>query len=92
MQFFYLPIIEKVGNLFGWMEDELYLCTQHKQTNCSMAMKHKLFFTLTVAACCMAAQAQGPRRPRFQREAFQTETPMAHDPVMAKEDRWPTTP
>lgn len=50
-----------------------------------MTMKHKLFFTLTVAACCMAAQAQGPRRPRFQREAFQTETPMAHDPVMAKE-------
>ena len=48
-------------------------------------MKHKLFLTLTVAACCMAAQAQGPRRPRFQREAFQTETPMAHDPVMAKE-------
>lgn len=50
-----------------------------------MTMKHKLFLTLTVAACCLAAQAQGPRRPRFQREAFQTETPMAHDPVMAKE-------
>ena len=48
-------------------------------------MKHKLFFTMTVAACCMAAQALGPRRPRFQREAFQAETPMAHDPVMAKE-------
>ena len=29
---------------------------------------------------------QGQRRPRFQREAFTTDTPMVHDPVMAFED------
>lgn len=37
-----------------------------------------------LVAVCMTATAQGPRRG-FQREAFTTETPMVHDPVMAKE-------
>lgn len=36
-------------------------------------------------AITTTVSAQGPRRQRFQREAFQTDTPMVHDPVMAKE-------
>lgn len=39
---------------------------------------------MMLVAVCMTATAQGPRRG-FQREAFTTETPMVHDPVMAKE-------
>ena len=35
-------------------------------------------------AVCLTAVAQGPRRP-FRREAFTTEMPMVHDPVMAKD-------
>ena len=46
---------------------------------------NKILFTMALAATiCQTAAAQGPRRG-FQREAFTTETPMAHDPVMAKE-------
>ena len=47
-------------------------------------MKHKILFTMILAAICQTVAAQGPRRG-FQREAFTTETPMVHDPVMAKE-------
>ena len=47
-------------------------------------MTHKLLFTLMLTAISLSAAAQGPRRG-FRREAFTTETPMAHDPVMAKE-------
>lgn len=47
-------------------------------------MTHKLLLVLALGTICMTSAAQGPRRG-FQREAFQTETPMAHDPVMAKE-------
>lgn len=39
---------------------------------------------MALTAVCMTATAQGPRRG-FQREAYTTETPMAHDPVMAKD-------
>ena len=39
--------------------------------------------TMALAAVSLAATAQGPRR--FQREAFTTETPMVHDPVMARD-------
>ena len=35
-------------------------------------------------AVCLIAVAQGPRR-QFRREAFTTEMPMVHDPVMAKD-------
>jgi len=45
---------------------------------------NKILFTLALAAICQTAAAQGPRRG-FQREAFITETPMVHDPVMAKD-------
>ena len=45
-------------------------------------MKHKILFTMVLAAICQTAAAQGPRRG-FQREAFTTGTPMVHDPVMA---------
>jgi len=40
--------------------------------------------TMALAAISLSAAAQGPRQ-RFQREAFTTETPMVHDPVMAKD-------
>ena len=39
---------------------------------------------MALAAIVQTANAQGPRRG-FQREAFQTDSPMVHDPVMAKE-------
>ena len=45
---------------------------------------NKILFTMALAAIFQIADAQGPHRG-FQREAFTTETPMAHDPVMAKE-------
>jgi arabinan endo-1,5-alpha-L-arabinosidase len=44
----------------------------------------KILVTLALSALCMATSAQGPHRG-FQREAFTTETPMVHDPVMAKD-------
>ena len=43
-----------------------------------------MLFTMALAAIVQTANAQGPRRV-FQREAFQTDSPMVHDPVMAKE-------
>ena len=43
-----------------------------------------MLFTMALAAIVQPANAQGPRRG-FQREAFQTDSPMVHDPVMAKE-------
>ena len=45
---------------------------------------NKMLFTMALAAIVQTANAQGPRRG-FQREAFQTDSPMVHDPVMAKE-------
>ena len=45
---------------------------------------NRIVFTLALAAICLTAAAQGQRRG-FPREAFTTETPMVHDPVMAKE-------
>ena len=39
---------------------------------------------MALVAICQTASTQGPRR-NFQREGFTTETPMVHDPVMAKE-------
>lgn len=48
-------------------------------------MKTQLLLTMALAAICSTAFAQGQRRPRFQREAYQTDLPMVHDPVMAKE-------
>ena len=45
---------------------------------------NKILFTLALAAIFQTADAQGPRRG-VQREAFTTETPMVHDPVMAKD-------
>ena len=47
-------------------------------------MTNKLLFLMALMAICQTVAAQGPRRG-FQREAFTTETPMAHDPVMAKD-------
>jgi arabinan endo-1,5-alpha-L-arabinosidase len=47
-------------------------------------MMNKILFTLALAAIFQTVDAQGPRRG-FQREAFTTETPMVHDPVMAKD-------
>ena len=47
-------------------------------------MMNKMLFTMALAAIVQTANAQGPRRG-FQREAFQTDSPMVHDPVMAKE-------
>ena len=46
----------------------------------------KTFLTMTLVSVCGMAMAQGERRPRFPHEAFQTDTPMVHDPVMAYED------
>ena len=47
-------------------------------------MMNKILFTMALAAIFQTADAQGTRRG-FQREAFTTETPMVHDPVMAKD-------
>ena len=47
-------------------------------------MIHKLLITLALGTGCLTCAAQGHRRG-FQREAFTTETPMVHDPVMAKD-------
>lgn len=48
------------------------------------SIKNRLYVAIALIAICQIAVAQGPRR-NFRREAFTTETPMAHDPVMAKE-------
>ena len=45
---------------------------------------NKILFTMALAAICQTSDAQGPRRG-FHREACTTETPMVHDPVMAKD-------
>ncbi len=47
-------------------------------------MTKKLIVTIILVAVCSSIAAQGPRRG-FRREAFTTENPMVHDPVMAKE-------
>ena len=47
-------------------------------------MKKTILICVAIAAICQLAVAQGPRRG-YHREAFQTETPMVHDPVMAME-------
>ena len=46
-----------------------------------------LWVMLMVSTVTLMAQTAngGQRRPRFPREAFQTDTPMVHDPVMARE-------
>ncbi|MBR6997717.1 MAG: family 43 glycosylhydrolase [Prevotella sp.] len=46
---------------------------------------NKTLTTLALATIFTTVAAQQQRRPRFQREAFTTETPMVHDPVMAKD-------
>jgi len=49
-------------------------------------MNTKLFIVLFLTLFCMkGTAAQESRRQWHQREAFQTELPMVHDPVMAKE-------
>ncbi|MBR0037599.1 MAG: family 43 glycosylhydrolase [Bacteroidales bacterium] len=49
-------------------------------------MNKRILLTLAVITVMESwASAQGQRRHRGPREAFQTETPMVHDPVMAKE-------
>ncbi len=40
---------------------------------------------ITLTANTLTANAQEPRRRHHQREVWQTDTPMVHDPVMAKE-------
>ncbi|MBQ9671747.1 MAG: family 43 glycosylhydrolase [Prevotella sp.] len=47
-------------------------------------MKRTILLAIIAATLAATASAQGQRR-RAPREAFQTDTPMAHDPVMAKE-------
>ena len=48
-------------------------------------MKKTILLAMSFITIIASASAQGQRRPRFQREAFQTDKPMVHDPVMAKE-------
>ena len=48
-------------------------------------MKKALLLTTVCMTVLATASAQGPHR-RFPREPFTTESPLAHDPVMAKED------
>ena len=47
-------------------------------------MTNKILITMALAAVSLPIVAQGPRRG-FQREAYTTEKPMVHDPVMAKD-------
>lgn len=47
-------------------------------------MKLKQTITLVLAALSLTTAAQ-ERRRGFQREAYATEAPMVHDPVMARE-------
>lgn len=48
-------------------------------------MKKAFLLVMVISFTIIMASAQQPRRQRFQREAFQTDKPMVHDPVMAKE-------
>ena len=48
-------------------------------------MEKKLILAVAAIFILTTIVAQEPRRPRFRREAFQTDTPMVHDPVMAME-------
>lgn len=48
-------------------------------------MKNRTPLLLALFAISYTTMAQQPRRPRLQRTAFQTDTPMVHDPVMARE-------
>ena len=48
-------------------------------------MKRQTILTWALMALISTTSAQEARRPRHQREAFQTDRPMVHDPVMAKE-------
>ena len=64
-----------------------------EQRNPNTNMKKHLLKTAPLLAMLMASMTAlmaqtasgGQRRPRFPREAFQTDTPMVHDPVMARE-------
>jgi len=47
-------------------------------------MTNKLFFVLTLTTICVTSVAQQGRQ-RFDGGAYTTETPMVHDPVMAKD-------
>ena len=48
-------------------------------------MKKVILLIMAAIAITSEAMAQEPRRQWHQREAFQTDSPMVHDPVMAKE-------
>ena len=48
-------------------------------------MKKTILFAMAMVAIISKASAQESRRPFRQREAFQTDMPLIHDPVMAKE-------
>mgnify|MGYP002622278736 CR=1 FL=1 len=50
-----------------------------------MKTTSKLLLTTALVAVTLQAAAQQGSRRGFQREAFTTDTPMVHDPVMAKE-------
>ena len=66
------------------MEKE-YLCgTNLKLTKQKETMKKMTIVLLATVLATPGAQAQ--QRHRFSHEAFQTDTPMVHDPVMAYED------
>ncbi len=66
------------------MEKE-YLCgTNLKLTKQKETMKKMTIVLLAAVLATPGAQAQ--QRHRFSHEAFQTDTPMVHDPVMAYED------
>ena len=47
-------------------------------------MNMKTVITVALATLCLTSAAQEPRL-RMRGEVIQTETPMAHDPVMAKD-------
>ena len=49
-------------------------------------MNKQIFMALVILSIGSTTLAQGQHRQQSQRDAFQTETPMVHDPVMAKED------
>ena len=48
-------------------------------------MKRTILLLALLTSGILYSAAQEHRRPRHQREAFQTDQPMAHDPVMAKD-------
>ena len=51
-----------------------------------MLIRKTMILTACLSLWVADGMGQGQRRPRFQREAFTTDTPMVHDPVMAYED------